>query len=298
LEDFRSRDRWWDYCRFALEFFKKYEIPVWEMSCQDDLASGSSDYCLCKPGLVYVVYLKNGGTAKLDLSDGKGTFEVHWYDPRHGGSLQTGTVRAVHGGSVCSLGRAPKDIDKDWAILVRPADPNRNYPPAINAGPFSARVTKTYSPGEDAYLEGDAGHDTQHLKVEPKRRVSYLKFHVTGLPAKVIRATLQLTEGGDPGGGTLYVHRGSHSSWSEQSLTPSTAPAPKELVGEKAGQFGAGKTIEIDVTPLVTGNGTYTAVLTLGQGGNDIWFGSKSSSHTPQLTVTAEDPSARRRWTR
>ena len=32
LEDFRSRDRWWDYCRYALEFFKKYEIPVWEMS--------------------------------------------------------------------------------------------------------------------------------------------------------------------------------------------------------------------------------------------------------------------------
>ena len=27
-EDFRSRDRWWDYCRYALEFFKKHEIPV------------------------------------------------------------------------------------------------------------------------------------------------------------------------------------------------------------------------------------------------------------------------------
>ena len=126
LEDFRSRDRWWDYCRYALEFFKKYEIPVWEMSSGDDLTPDANDYCLCKPGLIYVVYLKNGGTAELDLSDSKGTFEVQWYDPRHGGSLLTGTVSAVHGGSVRSLGNPPKDTDKDWAILVRPADPNRN----------------------------------------------------------------------------------------------------------------------------------------------------------------------------
>jgi hypothetical protein len=39
--------------------------------------------------------------------------------------------------------------------------------------------------------------------------------------------------------------------------------------------------------------GTYTAVLVLAQGGNDVWFGSASSSQPPQLAVTAEDPTAR-----
>jgi len=377
LEDFRSRDRWWDYCRYALEFFQKHEIPIWEMTCQDDLSPATDDYCLCKPGAIYVVYLKNGGTAELDLSDGKGLFEVQWYDPRHGGSLLTGTVRAIPGGAVRSLGSPPTDAEKDWAVLVRPADPNRNYPPAVDAGedrgamlprdgdsvtvkldgkvtddgkpaktltskwrvqsgavpvrladadkpettatfsvagtyalkltatdgertaadtvtivvePFSARVTKSFSPSEDAYLEGDTGYDTAHLKVEHPRRVSYLKFQVTDLPAKVIRATLQLTENGDPGGGTLRVHRGSHSNWTERTLQPSTAPAPEELVGKKTGPVGAGETIEIDVTPLVTGDGTYTVVLTLQQGGNDVWFGSKSGSQAPRLTVVAEDP--------
>ena len=38
---------------------------------------------------------------------------------------------------------------------------------------------------------------------------------------------------------------------------------------------------------------TTTAVLTLRQGDNDIWFGSKDSSQPPQLTVTAEDPGGR-----
>jgi hypothetical protein len=61
-------------------------------------------------------------------------FEMQWFDPRGGGPLQTGTVRAVPGGGIRSLGNPPKDTNKDWAILIRPADPNRNYPPAVNAG--------------------------------------------------------------------------------------------------------------------------------------------------------------------
>jgi hypothetical protein len=380
LEDFRSRDRWWDYCRHALEFFTTYEIPFWEMSCKDGLLRDAGGYCLCKPGEIYVAYLKGGGNARLDLSGAKGVFEVQWFDPRHGGTLLTGTVRAVPGGAVRALGDPPKDIGQDWAALIRPADPNRNYPPAVDAGgdqsamlpregnsvavrlngtvtddgkpgaavgakwskkggsgsvrfgdaeraetsatltgqgvyvlelaandgersaadtvtitvePFSARVTKTYSPSEDAYVEGNAGHDNQQLKVEHKRRTSYLKFDVNGLPPKVLRATLKLTENGDTGGGTVQVHRGSHGDWSETNLTPATAPALGELVCEKTVSVGAGETIEVDVTPLVTGNGTYTVVLTMQKGGNDVWFGSGNSSRPPQLSVTAEDPDTR-----
>jgi hypothetical protein len=154
-------------------------------------------------------------------------------------------------------------------------------------------VTKTFAPSEDAFLEGNTGHNTQHLKVEPKRRRSYLKFDVTGLPSKVIQATLKLTENGDSGGGTLQVHRGSHSNWPEKGLTPATAPSAEKLVGEKSVRVGTGQSIEIDVTPFITGNGTHTAVLTLQQGGNDIWFGSKENSHPPQLIITAEDPEER-----
>ena len=104
------------------------------MASRDDLVSGEDDYCFCKPGEIYVVYLKNGGKSELDLSKAEGLFEVQWYDPRQGGVLQTGPVRAVRGGSARSLGRPPKDTDQDWAVLVRPADPDRNYPPAVNAG--------------------------------------------------------------------------------------------------------------------------------------------------------------------
>jgi hypothetical protein len=75
---------------------------------------------------VYAVYLPDGGTTTLDLSDASGAFDVKWYDPRHGGELQDGSVTSVEGGGSASLGNAPAEPASDWAVLVRrdgaPAD--------------------------------------------------------------------------------------------------------------------------------------------------------------------------------
>ena len=93
---------------------------------------GAEGYCLYQADRVYLVFLKKGGTATVDLSDAKGSFEVRWFDPRNGGALQGGT--AVNGGGKRSIGGPPKDRDTDWVALIRPADPNRNYPPSVDAG--------------------------------------------------------------------------------------------------------------------------------------------------------------------
>ena len=132
-QDWRTRAKMWDQCRVALDFFRKHQIPFPDMTCRNSLASNPQSYCFHKPGEVYVVYLKRGGTTTLDLSAAQGPFEVRWYNPREGGALQAGSVPAVQGGAARSLGNPPSQPDKDWAILVRPADPDRNYPPSINA---------------------------------------------------------------------------------------------------------------------------------------------------------------------
>jgi len=118
-QDWRSRDRWWDYCRYMLEFFSENKIPFWEMECDNNLSTADDDYCFAKPGAVYVVYLKHGGTTALDLSGAGGTFAVGWYDPRHGGDLEAGSVRAVAGGGTRDLGRPPADPRQDWVVLIR-----------------------------------------------------------------------------------------------------------------------------------------------------------------------------------
>ncbi len=118
-QDFRSRDLWWDYCRYALEFFVNNAIPVWEMQNDNDLSTNADDYCFYKPDAVYVVYLKEGGSTELDLSATNGTFHVHWYDPRNGGHLLTGSVSLVSGGDTVSLGSPPGSPLEDWVVVLQ-----------------------------------------------------------------------------------------------------------------------------------------------------------------------------------
>ncbi len=122
-EDWRSRDRSWDYCRIALKFFQDQQVPFWEMSNQDALVGNqrndNSRYCFAKPGSLYLVYLPDGGTASLGLEQADGIFSVKWYDPRHGGDLSEGSVTEVRGGSEVSLGQPPRDDAEDWLIVVR-----------------------------------------------------------------------------------------------------------------------------------------------------------------------------------
>ncbi len=123
-EDHRSRDQTYDYCRHALEFFAREKLPLLQMASHDALignpASDNSKYCFAQPGQVYLVYLPNGGTdTALDLSDVKGDFTLHWYNPRAGGPLITGAVTKLTGGAPAKLGAPPADPTEDWLAVIR-----------------------------------------------------------------------------------------------------------------------------------------------------------------------------------
>jgi len=122
-ENWRSRERSWDFARVALEFFRDERIPFWEMEPADALvgntAEDNSRYCFAKPGEVYLVYLPEGGPAQLDLTGAPGHFTVAWLDPRKGGPLQPGAVRDVAGGARVDLGTPPADASDDWLAVVR-----------------------------------------------------------------------------------------------------------------------------------------------------------------------------------
>ncbi|MEM6884596.1 MAG: DUF5060 domain-containing protein [Verrucomicrobiota bacterium] len=129
LDDFRSRDRMWDYCRHALTFFTDH-LPFDEMENANSLIgngpNSNSKYCFAKTGEVYAIYLPNGGSTSLDLSGTSGTFDVRWFNPRDGGALQTGTAASVAGGGMVSTGYAPSQVNEDWVVLVRSSGPNPN----------------------------------------------------------------------------------------------------------------------------------------------------------------------------
>jgi Putative collagen-binding domain of a collagenase len=123
LQDFCSRDKSWDYCRFALAFLSEYRIPLGEMvnanALVGDSKNDNSKYCLAKTDEFYLVYLPSGGTTELDLRDASGDFNIMWFNPRSGGDLVAGEIKLVRGGSSKTLGHPPTDADQDWIIIIR-----------------------------------------------------------------------------------------------------------------------------------------------------------------------------------
>ena len=88
LEDFRSRDQTWDYCRIAINFFSRADINIEKMVNADELVGNlkhdNSIYCLAQKDSIYLVYLPEGGTASLNLTEIKGAFSLAWFNPRTG----------------------------------------------------------------------------------------------------------------------------------------------------------------------------------------------------------------------
>jgi hypothetical protein len=115
-EDFRSRDKSWDFCRYALNFFRDEKIPFWEMANEDALSTGA--YVLARKNSLYLVYLENAHPVSLDLSGAPGAYSVRWFNPRTGGPLLTGSVKSVKGGAKADLGAPPTNTD-DWLAIVR-----------------------------------------------------------------------------------------------------------------------------------------------------------------------------------
>ena len=136
LSDFRSRDRFWDYSRYAHEFFMNY-LPFTEMTSNDDLSSDQNSYVFAKEDEVYAVYLKYGGSPTLNLNGSSKTYAVQWYNPRSGGALVTGNVQEVTGPGNVSLGQPPFDQSEDWVALVA-EEVNNLYGDVTGDGQVSA----------------------------------------------------------------------------------------------------------------------------------------------------------------
>jgi hypothetical protein len=116
LEDFRSRDEVWRQTATAVRFFQE-NLPFSTMRSSDELVSSPDAYCLANPGEDYVVYLGQGGTTDLEVTEGR--YQVLWFDPIKGGALQEGSTTTLQGPGKQSIGRPPGQSNRDWVALVR-----------------------------------------------------------------------------------------------------------------------------------------------------------------------------------
>ncbi len=116
-QDFRSRATKWEDAKIALDFFTTY-IPFWDMNSTDEITSDSDDYCFSEANEYYVIYLPPNQTTNINLGNSGDTFEVKWYDPRNGGSLQDGSVLSLTASGNAAVGTPPANDNQDWVVLI------------------------------------------------------------------------------------------------------------------------------------------------------------------------------------
>jgi PKD repeat protein len=115
-----------------------------------------------------------------------------------------------------------------------------------------------------------------------------VKFTVAGVGSeRVTKAALRLygANESDRGGD---VRRVASQAWSESTVTWSNAPAADPAILGSLPAIAAGRWYELDVTPLITGDGTYSVRVST-TSTNGVGFNSKeASTNRPQLVVTTD----------
>jgi uncharacterized repeat protein (TIGR01451 family) len=219
-------------------------------------------------------------------------------------SHTTGTVR-------CNLGELASGASATVQVRVIPhsegtvtatasahanqfdLDTSDNYASdEVTVDPAAAR-TLAFAPTDDAYVRADLPAKSYGLTgtmvtdADPEKDLLF-KFGVTDVGAsEVVSATLRIycVGGAVVTGGEF---RGAiDNGWQQSTVTWNNAPAAQPITLSSLGPVAAGNWYELDVTPLVTGDGTYSirAGSTSGDGA-DYSTKEGASGFAPQLLVT------------
>jgi hypothetical protein len=153
---------------------------------------------------------------------------------------------------------------------------------------YAIGQSATFTPTADTYVlesNPDINYGTQtQVRVDssPITR-SYLKFEIQGLSGTVTRATLTLYANSSQSVG-FDVHSVSDTSWGESTLIYSYQPSYNTSSVGFSGPVSANQKYSIDVTSLVTGNGTISFMLDTPHT-TALSLGSRESANPPTLLV-------------
>jgi PKD repeat protein len=158
-------------------------------------------------------------------------------------------------------------------------------PPALT----SAEATTTVLATADGYVRSAKPTSNYASATDIRVRsasdtyTGYVQFTVDGLTAAPSRVVLRLfVTDASPDGGAVWPVT---SSWSEATLTASTAPTYSGPALGDLPRASLGSWVEADVTQAVTGNGTYSFAIGP-QSGNSVLYSSREGANPPQLVIS------------
>jgi acid phosphatase type 7 len=146
----------------------------------------------------------------------------------------------------------------------------------------------TLHPTADSYV--DSGSPSTNYGTQTQLRGdgspvvrSYLRFDVQGFSGAVTRATLRIYANSASTTG-YEIRNVINNTWGETTITYGNAPAVGTVL-DTSGGFNSGVWTTVDVTPYITGTGTYSLALTV-PGSTAISFASREvGNNAPQLLV-------------
>ena len=151
----------------------------------------------------------------------------------------------------------------------------------------------TFTPSADTYVESDTpttnyGAATQFITDGTPFKNVLLKFVVSGIsgrPIQNVKLRLYCVNGSIGTGGSF--HRVADSTWTESTVNWNTQPAADATVLGSLGPVSANTWYEVDVTSLVTGDGTYSLNAT-STSDDGAYYNSKegTAGFLPQLVVS------------
>ena len=148
--------------------------------------------------------------------------------------------------------------------------------------------TFTFNPVADAYTnEGSVSTNygtatTLRADATPLVR-SYLRFNVQGLSGSITHVTLRIFTNSSSSTG-YEVRHVADNTWTEATINHTNAPAT-DGVSATSGAFGTGVWTTLDITSLITGNGTYNIALTTTSGTAFSLASRESGVNAPQLII-------------
>jgi chitodextrinase len=202
-------------------------------------------------------------------------------------------------GTASSAGFADLDVapDTTYAYAVQPVDfaGNRGEisETATATTPVSDEI-RTFTAVEDADIDATqptkvAGANTTVKADSSPDKDFLMKFDLAGLAGRqIIRARLRLycSDASNNGGDFSLVR---DNSWTEKTVSWSTAPPGDSVVTDTLNDVLVNTFYNLDVTPLVTGDGTLS-LRTSTPSSNSSGFHSSEGANPPQLVVTLADP--------
>ncbi len=149
-------------------------------------------------------------------------------------------------------------------------------------------ATYTFNPVADAYVAGDITTTnygrSATLKADGSPDYhSYLRFNVGDIVGNVTNATLRLYTTSSSATGYQVKHV-TDQAWEEGTITYANAPAVGSLIGS-SGNFASGSWTTVDVTSLITGNGTFDVAVSTTSSTSMNFNSRDATSNQPQLII-------------